>query len=355
MRMCGHPGIGRYIRELADAMVLDDLSGLELVFMGYTLRARPAGVSYKKLRSGIYSLSEQCELPLKSAGIDLLHVPHFNVPVLWPKRMVATVHDLIYFHDPIASRSRFGRAYTAFLMKTIARKASRVITVSQYTRQDLLTTFKEFRPEQVRVIHEAASPAFRKIDDAGLLEAARRRLALQGPLVLFVGSLKRHKNVLALIRAFVALKQKKGLPHTLVLVGRADTNYPDVLKEAARHTFIRHLGELNDDDLVALYNLSDAFVLPSLWEGFGIPLLEAMACGTPVIASDRCSIPEVVGEAAALFDAPDVDALEDVLYNVLKDKELRNRLSKKGLERAQAFSWQRAAKETLEVYRQALA
>jgi len=363
-RMWGHPGIGRYIRELSSHLLREPFEG-EFIFLADPqfkekglegVRANGAAVSYRRAKSGIYSLNEQFEIPRLARDLDLLHVPHFNAPVFFKGKMVVTIHDLIYFHNLGASKSRFARAYLSFLLKSIQKKAGAVITVSEYTKKDLLKNFPSFRPELVFVTYEAASPIFTKLEDKERLERVRQKRALKKPFVLFVGSLKAHKNIPTLIKALDYLRAKKGLEHELVLVGRGDSAHhnKELVDLMFGHAFVRYLGELEDEELVSLYNLADLFVLPSFWEGFGLPVLEAMACGTPVASSDRTSLPEIVGDAGRLFNPDRVDALIDVLYNILANNELRKKMSSMGIERAKLFSWQRLAAQTLGIYRKAL-
>lgn len=359
VRMWDHPGIGRYIRELTSA-IIKKRPAYELRLLASsdkfsdTMFAGGGVTRERCVYSDIYSVLEQIEMPIRTCGLDLLHVPHFNVPVLYPGRLVVTVHDLIYVRQASASRSRFGQAYARFLFNFISKKAAAVITVSKHTRRDLLDLFPKTRPEKVFVIPEAASNIFRKVTDDALLQTVRKRYRLERPFVLTVGSLKPHKNVPMLVQALAHLREMKGVEHDLVIVGRKDPRHPDILDAIERHEWAHYLGELGDEELACLYNLADLFVMPSLEEGFGLPVLEAMACGTPVLASNRASLPEVAGDAASLFDPASIDALENVLYNVLGNRDLRQKMSRQGLERAQVFSWEKSADSTLRVYEQVL-
>ncbi len=346
--MWDHPGIGRYVRELTRAAVRLAPGRLTLIGHEASRGAFPKGVAFRPARAGVYSLAEQLELPRAASGFGALHVPHFNVPFAYRGRLVATVHDLIYLHDAKASKRRFGHAAASALFGHIARRAAAVIAVSEATRAELVERFPRLAP-RVRVIHEAASPAFRRIEDPVARASERSRLGIEGPFVLHVGTLKPHKNLPFLLEAMDRVREK-GLPHGLVAVGRADAQGGPILEALRKRPYARHLGEVSDGDLASLYNLADAFVLPSLVEGFGLPVLEAMACGTPVLVSDRASLPEVAGDAARFFDPLRVDALSGLLYTVLENGELRRAMSSAGLARAERFSWEKAAAETLRVY-----
>ncbi len=352
--MWEHPGIGRYERELYFAMLKKN-PGFSFRLLApekarQSIELHPNGAKFEKALSSIYSLREQWELFSFSKKVDLLHVPHFNIPVLSHGKLVVTVHDLVYLKDAKHSGSALGRSYVDYLFKKIEQKADAVLTVSEFTKSDLLDHFPKLK-NRVFVTHEAASGMFQRLNNSNQLEPTKKKYALQVPFVLFVGSLKSHKNIPILIEALKALRKEKGIPHELVLVGRKDEKEKGLLELIEQNaSFIKTLGELPDRELVLLYNLAEVFVLPSLWEGFGLPVLEAMACGCPVLASNRSSLPEVVGEAGLLFDGASVDALKELLYNVLQSGELRQKMRMDGFLQAKKFSWDKTAAETLSVY-----
>ena len=332
-RMEGRSGIGRYIRELSGALVQKTGAG-----------------RFRFIRTGppIYGLREQWAVPAAARGADLLHVPHFNIPVFYRGRLVVTVHDLTYLHQRETPPA--ARAYVRFMLSQIARKAAAVITVSEASKADLLRQTR-IRPERVWVTYEAASPTFRK-QAPEALAAVRRRYGLGRPFVLTVGNLKPHKNLPFLLDA-MDLARKRGLPHELVLAGRADHTSGKLLERIGRAPHVKYLDEVPDPDLAALYGACDAFVMPSLREGFGLPAVEAMACGAPVLVSDRTSLPEVTGEAGMIFDPQRIDDLAGLLYNLLQDMDLREIQSQKSLRQASRFSWERTAQGTLDAYRSA--
>ncbi len=360
-RMWKHAGIGRYISELSAALIHGDF-GFDLTFFSgpdfkNSLPEVPSPErppSFKRTFSGIYGVAEQFEIPARSLGADLLHVPHFNIPVFFPGKLVTTIHDLIYLRDPQAIRSGLGRSYAAWMFKEVQKRSEMIITVSENTRSDLLERFPAIPRERVTVIPEAVSPKIHRIDDATIFENVRRKHRLQNPFVLFVGSLKPHKNLEGLIEALDTVRRHQKFPHELVVVGRPDPKYPKITECVRKHSFVKYLGVVSDPVLATLYSLAELFVLPSFYEGFGLPALEAMACGAPVIVSDRASLPEVVGDAGKVFDPNRVDALSELLYTTLKNGDLRKQMSQKGLERAGRFSWKRAAEETALVYERVL-
>lgn len=352
-RMWRHAGIGRYISELSKALAAVD-GGLDVTLLADASFPHAGKVSLKKTTSGIYGVAEQIEVPLKSWGADLLHVPHFNVPLFFPGKIVTTVHDLIYLRDPQSLRSRLGRAYAARLFDRVARKSSAIITVSANTKRDFLERFPRVAEEKIHVIPEAASSSFHPVGEEVLLAQARAKFNLKKPFVLFVGSLKPHKNVQGLIEALLRVRERHGLDYELVIVGRSDPKHLEILDFARRHSFVKVLGEQPDAELPALYTLADLFVLPSFYEGFGLPILEAMACGAPVLVSSRASLPEVAGPAGKIFDPGRVDAFSEALYTILKNKDLRQEMSRKGIERARMFSWKKTAEETVRIYQKVL-
>lgn len=361
-RLWNHPGIGRYVREFSFEMVRC-LKDEKFVLLGDPAPIRDFFSSRQsssftpaciETHSKIYSLQEQWQMPGKTSSLDLLHVPHFNIPVLLKEKLVVTIHDLIYLHESRASKSFFGKAYVSWLLKMIEKKAAAVIAVSQHTKNDLLEQFPRFSKDRVFVTYEASAPLFHKISNPLELQEVRRRYSLSRPFILFVGTLKPHKNVLTLIRALKILRETKGVEHDLVLVGRKDERNRPLLDMIKQNAFVRYLGELSDPDVAVLYNCAEVFVLPSTHEGFGLPAIEAMACGTPVIVSNRSSLPEIVGSAGLIFDPLKVDALCELLYNVLNGEELRKNMINLGLTRAREFSWRTTAEQTMEVYRKVL-
>lgn len=353
--MADHPGIGRYVRELVPELVARSkgMSFRFLVSSGSRALSAPASTESKILRSKVYGVGEQFEVPLASRGSRLMHVPHFNAPLVRFRPLVVTIHDLIYLRERAALRSPLKRAAAWALIGATVDRARAILTVSEATKADLLDAFPHVRPERISVVHEAPSASFRQEPDAARVAAARLKHRIKQPFILFVGSLKPHKNVATLVRAVQAIRER-GLPHELRLVGRDDRSDTALAALLPQSPFVRQMGELPDGELSTLYRLADAVVLPSFREGFGLPVVEAMVSGTPAILARRSSLPEVGGDAAAYFDPDRVDDLAQILYTILNDNELRKQMSARGIVRAATFSWARAADQTLEVYRKVL-
>jgi len=293
-------------------------------------------------------------IPLRAARdhIDVIHAQYAGPPFATVP-FVVSIHDISYERYP----QWFTRAdllhMRAFVSWT-SRRAAAVLTLSEYSKSDIVRRYC-VPPERVVVVPCAADPVFRPLPyDAERLMKVRKRYGTEERFILCVGNLQPRKNLVTLIRAYVRLRQAGATRHKLVLVGRKGWLYDDIFAAARDSGYADELvftDYVPDEDLTALYNTADLFVYPSLFEGFGIPPLEAMACGTPVITSNTSALPEVVGDAAIMVDPLDVDALARAMQNVLDDSELSARLSESGLRRASMFSWEDSARTILGVYR----
>lgn len=351
-RMITHPGIGRYIECLLPELIKqapDD----EFMLFGdpEALRAVSIADNVKVLKwdAPIYSVSEQLFDLYFPQKMDVLHVPHFNIPVLSAKKLVVTIHDLIYLLFARSVPSPAARHYASFMIGTSVKKSRKVITVSNHTKSDIVKFFGEKYAAKTAVIYEAPGKAFFRVSDKARIADVKCRYRLEDKMILYVGSIKPHKNIETLIKVFALIKGW-GVPHQLVMCGRWD-NKEDYLKEKLSDRNIRYLGEVPTEDLVVLYSMSDALVHLSLYEGFGLTVLEAMRCGIPVIVSDTSSLPEIVGSSAFVVSPNNIQQIADTLYNVLVNSEIRNGMVEAGYENVKRFSWQETARRTLEVYR----
>jgi glycosyltransferase involved in cell wall biosynthesis len=297
-------------------------------------------------------LWEQAVLPwrLRQLRIDVLHSPHHTTPLLpCGCRRVVTFHDLTFFLLP----ERYPptrRLYFQTMTRLSARVAGAVVVPSEAVRRDVVRILG-LPPERVFAIPEAAGPAFHP-QDATAVSAVRRRYGLNGPFILSVGSLEPGKNRERLLEAFARLRAR-GLEHMLVVAGQRAWRYEGEGPLAQRLGLaesVRFLGHVPQADLPALYSAAEIFAFPSLYEGFGLPTLEAMACGTPVVASNVSAVPEVVGDAAIQVSPLDVEALADAMERLLRDERLRDELRERGLKRAAGFSWEKTARQTAGVY-----
>ena len=281
---------------------------------------------------------------------ELCHFTNSIAPLAAPCPFVVTLHDMSLFlyasMQPLKSL-----LLVRSLIRAVARRAGAVITVSHSARRDILAGL-DLPPDKVRAVYEAASPGYRPLAGDAALERVRSKYGLHEPFILFVGTVEPRKNLGRLVQAFARLR-RQGRRERLVLAGQLGWKYDSVLRqidEAGEAQSVRLLGYVPEADLPALYNLAHAVAFPSLYEGFGLPVVEGMACGTPVLTSDCSSMAELGEGAALLVDPLQVEAIADGLDRLLSDETLRGELRAAGLIRAAQFSWERAAAETVAVY-----
>jgi alpha-1,3-rhamnosyl/mannosyltransferase len=347
-------GIGTYIRNLAaffDRQELDRFT--------YFARPEDAGLIGRTHRgktivnrSGKYSMGELLSVSFQAnrAGISLFHAPHYTLPFGLSMRRVVTIHDVIHLRFP-EYFSPVQRAYARVMIGHACRAANAVIVDSEFAGEELLRCIP-CPPEKIHVIPLGVSEDFAPAQDNASADEFRRKYNVGTNFLLYVGSLKPHKNVSALIRSLAGLRDRTDAQ--IVCVGERVEEDP-ALRAVCASTGIgdrvRSLGWLPEPDLIAAYRAATAVVLPSLYEGFGFPVLEAMACGTPVIGSNAASIPEVMGDAGILFDPSAQGELTAAIQSLLADPALRDSLRGKGLRRAKLFTWKRCAEKTLNLYR----
>ncbi len=344
-------GIARYLLEVVRAAARD---GWECVVYG-DRETKPGlalpGVSLRVVPGRWTQWWDQVRLP-RRLGRDEVSVflsPYYKGPLAAPCPVVLTIHDLYFIGYP-GRRRQVRDALVRWLARLYLRRAAAVITDSEYSRRAILERLGA-SAAKVTVIPVALGAEFRP---APLTEAARRRYGLRPPYVLYVGNFKPHKNLPALLRAYAALPPSLGEPHQLVLAGGDLSNRPRLealARELGVADRVAFTGPVEDEDLPALYSGAALLALPSLEEGFGLPALEAMACGTPVVASARAAVPEVVGDAARLVDPEDEAALRAALVEVLSREELRAELRRRGLARAREFGAERTAGQVVALLR----
>jgi len=315
-----------------------------------------------------YTFKEQLEMPilLRKYDLDLVHFPHFNVPILYGRKFVVTIHDLILIHFPTLRGTTLNPliywlkfAAYKFTIAWAIWRAEKIITVSNFTRNDILANYR-VEAEKIQVIYEASDDycniANRK--DADVLKQYGLETDNYGiikPYILYVGNAYPHKNLERLIRAFSRLNIAMDAPN-LMLVGKADYFY-DNLKKIVAKEGIRNVifaGFVPDCDLDTIYKNATAYVFPSLYEGFGIPPLEAMAKGVPVASANHECMQEILGESAAYFDATDEADIEKVIRALVQDKSWQEKLITAGYQQSKKYSWERMARETLEIYNKIL-
>lgn len=357
------PGIARYtfnlIENLAELVedelaVLYDPSPANSRYDVFRLE-KTGNVRIHEVPCRAFSPAEQFLIPafLARQRFDLLHSPHYAKPYLRTPKSVVTIHDVIMKIHPESTPSKKSHLLFDLAVRLSLRSVTRVITVSEFSKASLVKYFGA-RPENIRVIYEGVDPRFRPLDKAELAPL-RERLWLPESFVLYVGINKPHKNLPRLIEAFARVRQEVDVD--LVIAGKEDARYPQARVMADKlglSEHVRFLGDVAEVNLPGLYNLADLFVFPSLCEGFGLPVLEAMACGIPVVCSGTSSLPEVVGDSALLVDPYSATDIAEGIVRAGTDSVLYERLRAKGLQRAARFSWRETARQTLAVYREAL-
>jgi glycosyltransferase involved in cell wall biosynthesis len=292
---------------------------------------------------------------LRRNPVDVLHV-QFTSPPFAPCPVVVSVHDLSFEHLPQTFTWR-SRKQLRLTVRRSARSAAQVIALSDYGRQDIIEKYR-LDPAMVTAIPLAASDRFEPVQAAEELQRVRQTYGIDSDYVLSVGAIQPRKNLNRLVAAYSRLRRgnPKGKLPKLVLVGKCAWLYDETLKaikELELSDSVIVTGYVPEADLPALYSGAICFVYPSYFEGLGLPPLEAMQCGTPVIVGDRTSLPEVVGAAGLLVDPFDIDALAAAIEKVINDSDLRVELSVKGLERAKLFDWRETARKTLTIYQKA--
>jgi glycosyltransferase involved in cell wall biosynthesis len=355
-------GIGTYIRNLLRHLARIDQSN------EYVLIVRPSdieiaaelGDNFRTVAdwSRSYSLREQITIPLdlRREAVDLFHAPHYVLPPLTPCKSIVTIHDCIHLRFPQYLPHRMGYVYARSSLWVATHRATRVLTVSETSKRDILRYFRV--PEsKIDVIYNAIDE--RLVDEPSPEEVAqvRERYQLNDPFVLYAGNIKPHKNLERLIEAFNTMR-RGGLEHVkLLIIGDEVSKYATLRRAVHRyklHKHVRFFGFVSDKTLASLYRLASVFVFPSLYEGFGLPPLEAMAAGTPVITSNVSSLPEVVGDAALLIDPYEPDEIAAAMRRVLTEPGLRENLQARGRARVKEFSWDRSVRRVHEIYGEVL-
>jgi len=353
-------GIGTYVRNLVRHLAQLDHDTTYFLFCDRadeaTLRDLAENFMPVVEGSGKYSLAEHVAIPykLRRLGVDLFHSPHYVLPLLTRKPSVVTVHDCIHLLFPQYLPSRMAYQYARFMMGSAIHRSRLVFTVSEASRRDILGFYPETDPERVQVIPNAIDEAL--LEDPGEEEMQRvmERYQIRGRYILYVGNIKPHKNLDRLVLAFSLLKQRPGHEDVKLLIIGDQLHQQGFLRRAVEGARVRQdvrfFGFVPDRTLSALYRLASVFAFPSLYEGFGLPPLEAMACGTPVVTSRISSLPEVVGDAALLVDPLSVDDIASGLERVLTDEDLRRDLVLRGRARVRQFSWERSVRAVHRAY-----
>jgi len=374
-------GLGRYTQEIVDNVIAINVDKP----IDYVIFLSPENIDeficpnphVKKelIKSRWYTLAEQFEVPYKwrKAKIDLMHFPHFNVPLIKAGAYVVTIHDLILTKFPTSRASTLppfvywlkDKAYRLIISSAV-RRAKKVITVSQFTKNDLIEQFKA-DDSKIEVTYEGIANLAKGNDSLFVAKLDNKKTLnlynIHGPFLLYVGNAYPHKNLEGLIAVFLRLHNKRP-DLRLVLVGKEDYFYNRV-KEIARvnnlwqkennNSPVVFTGYVSDINLEVLFQEAAVYVFPSLYEGFGLPPLEAMAHGCPVVSSNRASMPEILGQAAVYFDPENKEEMASVIENILDHPDKSQELIKRGYQQIKKYSWWECARRTSDIYNKVLA
>jgi len=344
-----------YVRSLLNAFAAQDQDDEFIAYVSSESAAQyiPANIRTRQIATNPFvRLGFDLAMKVRQDRPDLLHV-QYTAPLACPVPVVVSVHDVSFLEHPeYFTRDRAWQLQWT-VRRTVAR-AAKILTGSEFSKSSILKVYGDLDEDKVVVVPNAAASEFRPISREAATAGVREQFAIRGPYILSVGDLQPRKNQIGLIRAFARLlNAHPHLKQNLVLAGK-ETWFADRVHEAARESGvgdrIQFCGFVSDADLLQLYNACDVFVFPSFYEGFGLPVLEAMACGRAVVSSNTSSLPEVVDGAALLFDPYAVDEIVRAIADLLLDSELRARMERLGLQRAAHFSWQKTAQRTLEVF-----
>ena len=357
-------GIGHYVRSLVDALLTQDTQNrYTLLTSGRPTQEHPFPVAENVQGRSIlipdrylnilwYRLRFPLYANYFTGAIDLYHGLDFVLPPLHGNvRKIVTVHDLAFIEHPETAVPSLA-AYLNKVVPHAVAHADHVTAVSQATKQALMKHYNT-PEEKITVIPCGVGPAFQRVTDTTLLEETRSKFSLHHPLILSVGTLEPRKNHLGLIKAFHTVVQRGNTQAILAIAGGKGWLYEETqqaVKDLQLENRVRFLGRVSDQELITLYSLADIFAFPSFFEGFGIPPLEAMACGAPVITSNASSLPEVAGDAALLIDPHNTEAIAEALERLLDDEDLRKELQQKGYQQATTYTWTNSARKLLELY-----
>jgi glycosyltransferase involved in cell wall biosynthesis len=361
-------GIGNYTLNLIQALAEIDKENQYILYTdcldSEKLLPQNSNFITKKITPVNYLLWEQLTLPKQAIkdGVDILHCTANTAPAFLDKniKLIVTVHDVMYLKkrsllaESKVMYQRLGRVYRSVVVSNTITNASKVISVSNYSKKDILHHFPNLKENFIETTYEAADSTFRLLETNTALETVKNNFGLDKNYLLTLGGTDPRKNTKLVIQAFANLKHQKKIDEKLVIVGISNwkkSQFYELVYSLKLENEILFTGFVTQEALICLYNSASIFLYPSLYEGFGIPPLEAMACGTPVITSNTTSIPEVVGDAALQINPTSQEELEAAVHKLLFDHALRNDFIQRGLTRSKQFSWRRMAEETLAIYK----
>jgi glycosyltransferase involved in cell wall biosynthesis len=357
----GFTGIGRYVSELVSNLLKIDSENEYVVFMNSPEYESftPSAKNVKKVlvNARHYSFAEQFRFSklLKKEKVDVMHFTHFNAPIFYKGASIVTIHDLtLHFYPGKKMTSFYRRLAYQLVIRSVTKRAKKIIAVSENTKNDLAKILK-IPADKATVIYEGVDESFNEAADENAKKEIAKKYGIIKPFLLYTGVWRSHKNLVNLIKAFSYLKKNADFDGQIVITGKEDPLYVEIrstIKDLGLESDIVFTGMVPDSDLPVLYSAAKIYVFPSLYEGFGLPPLEAMACGTPVAASKAACIPEVCGQDnAVFFDPYDPVDMSDAILKIWLNEELRQKLIANGRARVKEFSWKKMAKDILEIYK----
>nr|WP_321258601.1 glycosyltransferase family 1 protein [uncultured Pseudodesulfovibrio sp.] len=345
-RMADHSGIGVYIRNLIPRMA-KRLHTLPITLLGapdslcrLMVESGVTNVTFLRFDAPIYSISEQVTLPFAIPRTsDLFWAPHYNIPALYPGKILTTVHDICHLSLRDIHTNPLVRLYATLMFRAVRLRSEKIITVSEFTKSELVSKLG-YASQAVKVVWNGVDNVWKRLHTP---------IVQQEPYFVYVGNIKPHKNLKRLVDAFQLVSRQ--VPHKLVLVGRYDgfiSGFHD-LDELTRGDQVELVGELEQESLIKIVAKANALIMPSLYEGFGLPAAEAMACGCPVLAANTTSLPEVCGRAARYFDPYSVDDIAATILDFVEDGEGQELMRVEGYKQAELFDWNKAADQLCDI------
>jgi glycosyltransferase involved in cell wall biosynthesis len=352
-----HTGLGAYTLQLVRGLHESGLPATLITLPEHRATLAPFGYEIVLSNARLYSLREQIDVARAARDYEVLHVPHYNAPLLRRKTLLVTIHDLNHLLDANLGRSLKSQLYARPMLQRVAKHADHIFTVSEYSKGRIIEHLGA-DPGKVTVTYSSVPPHIYPEPREESRARTDQAFGFSGNYLLFVGNLKPHKNVAGLLNAFALLWQRGKLDHTLLIIGD-DPHWRILL---ARHAAELGLagkvvfgGRATDDQVRSAYSGADLTIVPSFQEGFGLPVIESMACGTPVACSDVASLPEAGGDAAEYFAPSDIESIATAIENVVLSQEHWRELQSLGLKQAARFDWRECAERHISVYRRFLA
>jgi glycosyltransferase involved in cell wall biosynthesis len=361
-RMINASGIGRYVRNLIEELQKIDKENEYYVFLlKKDLPQINLPKNFHKVEADFlwYTLKEQTRFPaiLNKHKLDLVHFPHFNIPVLYKGKFVVTIHDLTHLDFKMKRASTHNRVFYEVkhqahiqVLKTALKRSKKILTPSNFVKEEIVTRFN-IKPEKIEVTYEAVDEKIIELSEKITKDNKRKALekfGIKPPFIFYVGNAHPHKNVESLISVFREIRGK--YQYLKLVLSCRQYFFWKRIAEGLSQKDIIYTGFLTDEELVVLYKNAQVFVFPSFSEGFGIPMLEAMACGCPVVSSDKTSLPEIGADAAVYFDPNNLSDMSEKITKALNDQKLRKDLIAKGEKRFKEYSWKKMAEQTQEIY-----